>query len=473
MLIVLASVPPVLAIAAFMAGAPATRSALAGAASALLIAALWFPVPWPEASRALTQWSPLLIEVLLIVLGGIAFAELTRVSGAQGRIADWLKAALGRGVAPILAIVHGVTPLAESLTGFGVGVVIALPLLLALGMPGGRAAVIALLGLCAVPWGSLAPGTLIAAELAGLPFKELGVATAWLSLPVFLAVGALAAWLAADDRRWWAIGAGLASGTVLWAAVLGANLLIGTAPAGAAGAAVTLVVHLTFRRLRGGVLAVPAPVRRALLPHAVLLGGVLTASLGLLALAQAAPGAAALARPLGSPALWLLIASLVAARGLRPRGGGTGAAARIGRSWLGVGPATGLFIVLGVVMAVSGMSEVLASAVARLGEGYLALAPAVAGLGGYITASNTGANAMFAGPQAQMAVALDADVLLVMAGHNVAASLLGMASPARVALAVSLCPEAPDRRAVQRIVLLLGLGIVALLGAVLLLLAGP
>lgn len=97
-------------------------------------------------------------------MGGIAFSAVTSNSGAQLRISQWLRAALGTGVVPVLAVVHGVTPMAKSLTGFGVGAVIAIPLLFALGMSSRKAAIIGLLGLCAVPWGSMGPGTFIAAN---------------------------------------------------------------------------------------------------------------------------------------------------------------------------------------------------------------------------------------------------------------------------------------------------------------------
>ena len=101
---------------------------------------------------------------------------------------------------------------------------------------------------------------------------------------------------------------------------------------------------------------------------------------------------------------------------------------------------TGLFIVLGVVMAVSGMAAQLAHALAQGGSAYVFAAPFVGALGGFVTGSNTGANAMFAATQAEIAQALGVAVLPFMAVHNVSAALLLMASPGKVEMACQLVP---------------------------------
>ncbi|MGD7001756.1 L-lactate permease [Corynebacterium halotolerans] len=448
MSVVLAGLPLLVVIAALIARQSTGRSAVFGLVAAVLVAASTFGFGWADAADTLRGWSVLVIEVVLIVGGGIAFAEAGRRNGDQAVISGWLRGRLGSGLAPALAVVHGVTPLAESLTGFGVGVAISVPLLVALGFRGHRAPVIGLLGLCAVPWGAMGPGTLIAAELAQVGFTEFGVMSALLSLPVFIGAGVTAALVAGGDgRRLRAVVLATASGLVLWGSIWAANILFGTAPAGAVGAAVTLLVHLLVHRLRGVKLAMTARELRALLPYGVLLGGVLTTSV-LVRLADAGDTAW---RHLSSPALWLAVAVLVTLHAhlgqLRPT------LRHAGATWWHVGPATGLFIFLGAVMAVSGMSDQLADALAGLGEGYLFLVPFIGGAGGFITASNSGANAMFAGPQAQAAATLGASVLPVAASQNVSASLLTMATPSRVELARRLCPDEPEMTPVLRPVL--------------------
>ena len=368
------------------------------------------------------QWWPLVVEVMLIVGGGIAFAEAGRRMGNQARLSDWLRRSLGSGVAPALAVVHGVTPLAESLTGFGIGVAIAVPLLVGLGYEGRRAAPIGLLGLCAVPWGSMGPGTLIATELSGTGFREIGVMSALLSLPVFLGVGIAAALIAAergDPAR--SVGMSVASGLVLWVSVTVANLVFGTAPAGAVGAVLTLAVHLFIHRLRarrsrGGRAGIPLAELRALATYSVLLGRVLVASV-----AVRVPGLEDTGwRYLASPALWLALTAVFTLRCAPFELFPTLPPAL--RTWVHVGPATALFPLLGAVMVGSGMSGQIAVTLAGLGGAHLFLIPVLGGVGGFITGSNSGANAMFAGPQAQAAQALGASVVPAAAAQNVSAS---------------------------------------------------
>ena len=75
----------------------------------------------------------------------------------------------------------------------------------------------------------------------------------------------------------------------------------------------------------------------------------------------------------------------------------------------------GLSGLLGVLMAASGMAASLAHALAQTGPWYLVVAPWVAGLGGFVTGSNSGANAMLAATQAEIARALGVGLLPFMA----------------------------------------------------------
>lgn len=450
----LAVLPLFLVIGALVARQSTLRAAVLGLVSAVLIAGTQFELTWRDSVAQSGQWLPLIVEVMLIIGGGIAFAEAGRRAGDQDTISGWLRRQLGSGVAPVLAVVHGVTPLAESLTGFGIGVAIAVPLLVGLGYPGRQAAPLALLGLCAVPWGSMGPGTLIAAQASGFTFHELGVTSALFSLPVFLGVGIAAALIAAKrGERLAGLGLAVASGLVLWGSIWAANLIFGTAPAGALGAAVTLALHLLFHRLRGTRLTGSRTELRAAAPYGLLLGGVLLASLIL----RGAGVDETTWRYLASPALWLAVATGFTLRGIRRQLSPT--LRHAAGAWAHVGPATALFILLGAVMSISGMSGQLATALAGIGSLYLFLVPLIGGTGGFITGSNSGANAMFAGPQAQAAQALGASVLSVSAVQNVSASVLTLASPARIELAVRLCPDQPSRQPVFLRVLAASAGI--------------
>ena len=162
----LSALPVLAVIAALLAGARSLHAALAGVVLAVLGIAVAFPLSAQEALGATKIWLPVLIEVLLIVGGGLLLSEVLRAAGAQKALAQWILGQTGNGVGAVLLVVHGVTPFAESLTGFGIGITIGIPLLIHCGLPARKVAVIGLLGLCAVPWGSMGPGTLIAATMA-------------------------------------------------------------------------------------------------------------------------------------------------------------------------------------------------------------------------------------------------------------------------------------------------------------------
>ena len=457
MYMLLSALPVVSVIAALLAGWRSLYAALVGVAAALLAIAMAFSQPASIWVAAAIHWAPVLLEVVLIVGGGLLLSEVLRQSGAQKALADWLLVRAGSGTGAVLLVVHGITPFAESVTGFGVGVTIGIPLLTHFGLPARKVALIGLLGLCAVPWGSMGPGTLVAATMADLPFKDLGQASALVSMIPFAITGMVAAGLcSAPGRLSLALLQGLLSGLLLTAAVALMNAVAGTAPAGALGALVVVGFHLLRMRALQQAQPLHPLGRRALAAYVLLLGGVLVA--GVLVRALGLPG---LWHGLASPGLWLLLAAGFFARGLPERE----SLQRVWRSWAQVAPVTALFITLGVLMAVSGMAAELAHALAQSGPLYLLAAPFVGALGGFVTGSNTGANAMFAATQAEIARALNAPLLPFMAVHNVSASLLLMASPGKVEMAVQLVPEGTaQRRWVQQSVLVVDLVAVALMG---------
>lgn len=452
-----AAAPLAAVIAALLFGRSSRTAAIAGIVVLVPLLIFVFPTPLAAVAKAGVEWGPVVLEVVLVVGGGILFAEAGRYTGNQHEITSWVTRSLGTGIVPVLAIVHGFTPLTESLTGYGIGAALAVPLLLGLGLSGKKAAIIGLLGLCAVPWGSMGPGTLIASHLTGVDFDTLGVTTAVFNVVVFVAVGVTAALLiSAPGARLASVLAALGSGLLLSATVFGANALIGTAPAGAIGGLVTLALHIALRAARGNTIRVTRDVARAFIPYAIVLCGILAVTVVFALL----PGdATILEAVLTSPAFWLFAATgvlLASRRGFfrEALAAGTG-------TWLRVAPATVLFIVLGALMGVSGMSEELAGQLARLGSSYLFLLPLFAALIGFITGSNSGANALAAGAQADVAVALGVDVPLAIGAHNAAGAAAMMTSPARVELATSLARVPGEHGAVQR-VLLLQLGVIAL-----------
>jgi lactate permease len=437
----MAALPIVLTLTLLLVPAPSWLAPGAGLISAVIVGLAWFGTPVAELATALGESSWTLIEVLAIIAGGILLSRVMDRTGAQQKLARWLSAGGGPTVVSALLMAHGVVPFMETVTGFGVAVIIGLPLLLSLGFTPLRAASLSLVALMVGPWGSMGPGTLLGSQIAGVTVDDLGVASGILNVIAFLGSGVVAAVIAGrgsptsegrprpGDYGGW-IGMGLASGVVLSVLVLAANLVFGTA---VAGAVATLVMSAGWAGVisRGRMGPVPA---RALAPYLVLLVGTSMGQFleGLLPLG----GFGAV---LGSPALWSISGALVGIVVLSMDKGHRWRLPReITRMWLQVAAPTGLYLVLGTAVAGGGLAEALATALSGLGQAYLFLVPLLGGLGGYITASGTGANAMFGGTQDAAAHALGKDPLWMMASQNVAAGLACLASPARIELAYQI-----------------------------------
>jgi lactate permease len=175
--------------------------------------------------------------------------------------------------------------------------------------------------------------------------------------------------------------------------------------------------------------AIPAAARRVLMAYVILLGGVLAAEIVI-----KVAGLSHNWRYLASPALWLFVAAGWYSYGSRD----IASTSRAFSPWLRVAPVTGLFILLGILMAISGMATYLAQTLTEAGQAYLFLAPFVGAIGGFITGLNSGANSMFAAAQAEAARALGVETLYFIAAHNVAAAFLLMASPSKVEMALQL-----------------------------------
>ena len=371
-------------------------------------------------------------SVLYVLAGGLLLFNMLSAGGAVERVSSFLGEVEPERGGVALLVVVGVAPFFESVTGFGVAVVISAPILLAAGFSPLRAAALASWGQVAVPWGALGVGTLIGADLAGVSFGRLSDASAWISLPLFpvygLAAVALAGGLPAVRSRFVeTLSVSLAGGS----GVLFCSLYLAPALSGAVGGLAAVVAFLVPRRERLRGLRVPY---RALAPYGVLLG-LLAASSGLAAVRE---GLTVLGPVLSGPGTWLLVSAAFAAVLLRLEAREVSGAVRDTlRQWVPVSAAIVVFILAGQVVAASGAAALLAGGLAgALGRFYPA-APLVGALGGALTGSNAGSNALFMPLQAEAAATSGHPALSLAALQNVAGSQATMLAPQRVVLAAT------------------------------------
>lgn len=432
MTVVLAAVPILVVIGLLLTRLPAWVPPVAGVLVAIAVGLWVLDAQTTELTDAVGGSMTTMLKVLAIIGGGVTLARVMDFTGAQKQFADWLSAG-GASLGSALMMAHGVVPFMESVTGFGVSLLIGLPLTSAFGFTAYRAALITLMGIVIGPWGSMGPGTLLGAELAGQPLTEFGLATAVLNVPAVIISGMVTAFIAARHAKvggtklagYLAVGA--ASGLGLALLVLVSNLLLGTPVAGAVASAIMTVLWLLVVR-KGKLLPGPGG---SIVPYAVLVFGTIAGQL-----ITSPFDTAWWTEIVSSPAVYAFAGVGVAL--LQYRQPATGLAASAFKLWLNTGVPTALYILFGVVMQGGHIAETLAQSLATLGAGYLFLMPVVGALGGYMTASGTGTNAMFGPTQVAVGTQLDIDPQWSMAMNNAAGCWGTIASPARIELAYQL-----------------------------------
>jgi lactate permease len=404
---------------------------------AALTAALGGALAWPtlDASglpAAFVEGLGTSGTVLYVLFGGLLLFNVLSAGGAIDRVSRFLGGLEPEREALAVGVVVGAAPFFESVTGFGVAVVISAPILLAAGFSPLRAAVLASWGQCAVPWGALGVGTVIGADLSGMSFAALSDWSALLSLPLFpvyaLSAAALAGGWAGVKRH--GVEAALL-GLLAGACTLLASAYTVPELSGALGGIAATGGFLAARRRRLGRLGVPV---RALLPYAFLLA--------LLLVANGFGPLRNLTESLGpvftGPGLPLLLACAFAAAllGVARRDLGDSLVATF-KQWLPTAGAVLTFVLAGQVVASSGAAALLASGATSFGGLYLAAAPVVGALGGWLTGSNAASNALFMPLQVEAARELGISETLTVATQNVSGSHASLLAPQRVVLAAT------------------------------------
>src|SRR5918995_1345556 len=334
---ILISAMPFAVAALGLAGLGWSASTAGGAslAVAVLGAVVWPDLEATAVPGALFAGLGTSAQVLYVLFGGLLLYNLLSAGGAVDAVSRFLGALEPDRVALAAGIVVGVAPFFESVTGFGVAVVISVPILLAAGFT---------------------------------PLRAVALAGGWTGV---------------RRRGAEAIVLGLVAGV----GTLLTSLYLVPELSGAVGglAATALFVAKRRNRLAG------VPVR-ALLPYAFLLA-LLAAANGIAALRTVL---GELGPVFDGPGLSLLTSGAFAALLLGLGPGEIGAAARrTATQWLPVAAAVLTFVLAGEVVAESGAAGLLAGGAEAFGYFFPAVSPVLAALGGCLTASKAASNALF------------------------------------------------------------------------------
>ena len=412
--------------------------AVLGAIAVLLALGARFPIGLPELQDMSTRLFGVTLNVVFILLGGLVLSVFAAESGAQRTMSEWFEAAAQHRDRAVLLYGLGVTPFLEAAIGWGISLIIVVPLLMRSGLSRTRAAAVGLLGLVVCPWGSLGPGLILTGELGGVSMTELGVQAALFNLPVIVVAATSIVLVGIGRRMTLRLGCELlGSVLVLWGLLLGVSATLGPPLAGILAGIGVIVFLLTLARAQGASLRMTAGDVRAFGPFGVLVGGMLT----VIVLAAALDLGAA--QPLiTSPGLWLVISAATGPLFFQMT------PLQVRRSlkrgllrWIPVTTTTVSFILFGMLLSVAGMSGTLAEGAASSGTAFLIALPFISGLAAYLTTAITSVATMLTLGVTDASLALGVDPAAALGVQSAAGGAAVGASPARVVLATSIATE--------------------------------
>jgi len=418
---------------------PPVQAAVAGTA---LVAILWLAGAadaWQTVTliAAGRDTAVLFLSTAFVIVPGMAFVILIERLGVNLVLSQWVQSLGLDRTQQVLFIVLGLAPLLESMTGFGVSLIATVPLLLSL-FERRVALRIALTG--------MGLATVIGASLAHLDASALASTSALTSSLVFLALGAVALYLA-GVRQARALGVLGAFWLLFVGALYGASRWMGPEVAGvAAGLLVALSVLLwaLSRVRRNGRQSEGVRWPRQAWPYLALIACIVALKV-LSAITQwqdhwLVQGAQVTWKPLASPGVALtlvLIGLLFYKRDLRSpelsdNGLLRGLVVRTKRPLLTIF----FFLAMSQMMVKAGFLSGLVQTLAGLTP--TAVMPLIAGFGalsGYMTGSNVGGNAIF---MPAIALLPDSSRLLLAAVQNSAAGHAALGSLSIVMLVLGL-----------------------------------
>lgn len=387
-------------------------------------------------------------HVVAIIAAGMFFHRCLQArDGAAGA-----SGALEANPRRLWAVCFLLAPFGESVTGFGIGYIIALTALRRIGIGGLDALLLGLYSQSLVPWGALAIGTTVGATLAGLPPNELGLGSAVLQMPIHVLYLAIYWRLArqagvpvstaqkVDDAAWTAALLGL-----IWLL----NLVSDVEIAGAAATALLLALRFwrderpDGARLRATLRANAPYVALTLALCATRLVPPLRDTLKPLWALKPFDNQPAFA-PFYAPGFWLVAIGLIVVWQARAPLGRV--AVEAGRGAWRACLVTLLFVVMAEFYVGSGMANAIAETLrSAAGRGSAVSVPLFAAVGGFLTGGGAAANAMLMPMATALARATDLDPAWIAAVQNSVCTNLTMLSPIRVSMGAAILALAtPD-----------------------------
>ncbi|WP_025115228.1 L-lactate permease [Lysinibacillus fusiformis] len=411
--------------------------------------------------------------IAYILFFGIFLFHLMDKAGAIDGIASSITKATDDKIFQILILALGLSPLIESVSGFGLAVIVIAPLLIALGFSPMKSSLIALISLCIIPWGTLAMGTIIGATLGNVDLDKMGMGSALMCIPIYLYYALLVVYIgvgfSALKKRLVTV---LFIGFLLGASVWVCNRFVSVELAGLFGSLTVISVIFLMIKKRNITHGTSSQEKESntiknITPYLLLIV-LLFISRIIIPIKNYLSGTFLLTIEkynfelsiLYSPGFFLCIVCIFTIFFFRlPVSEISESIIATFKKCYPVIITTFLYVVVSEIMSEAKMIQLLSLLAAQsFGQFYVFVSPLIGAIGGFLTGSNTASNSMFIRLQTETALHIGMSPILVACSQNVSSSLMTMVNPSRVALSCSVCKISTNENEIQKSILFVGLG---------------
>jgi lactate permease len=401
------------------------------------------------------------LPLLLVILAGILLSSLLMTTGSIKRIVEWFESGAGDSFSRNLLITFGVGNFME-----GSGVIaepVVAPMLHAAGVSPTGSAALSIIGYAGLMTLELAGIIVTVLSLVtGLPIKELGIASAWLSVPATLAM-ALCAPIFLPEKGWAVrnLVQVLLTGLLLGLIALVAAVLVGVPVSGTLAG---LAVIFAFIAIGAGGLQINRKILVDLAPFLFMLVCLLCVNMvpslheltsrKLIFSVSVVPGRMVTFSPLFSAYVYLFLAFLISARLQRVSWLQLKSVAHSGikKGWR-VFLSMGLFGAMGQMISYTGYNSDFShvdafhnipSIISKglslyTGSYYPIFVPVLGWVGTFLTGYGVASLMLFGQLQVQAASLLGVGPVWLAAGLAVGSSIGSISSPFKIALATPMC----------------------------------
>ncbi len=148
---------------------------------------------------ALTNTLILTLSALLVIFPGLLLNNVLEKNGHNDKLQRYLRQLPIADNYKVLILMFGLLPALESITGFGVSLILAVPIFSAL-LGVDKASKVSMLSMNIMPWGTLALATVVGAQISTISVSSLGLESAYFCLLIFAMMAMVCVFLLNDGK---------------------------------------------------------------------------------------------------------------------------------------------------------------------------------------------------------------------------------------------------------------------------------